>query len=81
MATIVEHKESGKRYLLLGCGFGVDRDKRGFFDAKPPEHIEIRYHDMICCSDKKGSIGWFRAGELKVLEVDGLAIAEFDITD
>lgn len=28
MATIVQHKESGKKYVLLGSGFGAFQSKK-----------------------------------------------------
>lgn len=80
MATIVRLKKTGERFLMLGSGFGVERDKRGFFDAKPPDHVELKYHDMICCSDKSGQIGWINATELQVVEVDGKPVGEYDIS-
>ena len=32
MATIVKHKETGKRYCLLGAGFGVFQGNNRFWN-------------------------------------------------
>lgn len=79
MATIVRHKGSGKSYLLIGSGFGVDRDKRGLFDGKPAGHVELRYHDMLCCANQGGEIGWFKSCDLQVVSVDGVPVADYPI--
>lgn len=79
MATIVRHKQNGKDYVLIGSGFGVDRDKRGIFEGKPEGHVELRYHDMLCCANQGGEIGWFKSCDLRVVSVDGILIGAYPI--
>lgn len=79
MATLLRHKESGRVYALIGAGFGVDRDRRGFFDSRPEGHIELKFHDMICCANRKGELGWFKSAEIEVLSIDGVPVGELPL--
>lgn len=71
MATIVEHKETGKRYIVMGTGFGVYKSARNnaFFQWAVMEE-EDNYHLVAVC-DRKGNIKWFYSEDLVVVEVDG----------
>jgi hypothetical protein len=71
MATIVEHQESGKRYILMGTGFSIYKSSR----SSPPWNLtaieeEDHYHLVAVC-DRKGKIKWFYSEDLVVVEVDG----------
>ncbi len=71
MATIVEHKETGKRYIVMGTGFGIYKSARNnaFFQWAVVEE-EDNYHLVAVC-DRKGNIKWFYSEDLVVVEVDG----------
>ena len=72
MATIVNHIRSGKRYVLLGAGFGA-------FQSKKPNWLlgdlmadtsEGQYA-MACVCDTDGRMYWIESNELTVESVDG----------
>ncbi|ERT09704.1 hypothetical protein M595_0327 [Lyngbya aestuarii BL J] len=71
MATIVEHQKSGKRYIVMGTGFGIYKSARNnaFFEWAVVEE-EDNYHLVAVC-DRKGKIKWFYSDDLVVVEVDG----------
>lgn len=74
MATIIEHRETGKQYVLLGTGFGL-------YESKKPHWLlgdvgsEInngRVEAVFCC-DGNGKVEWFPAKQIRVVSVDGQA--------
>ena len=77
MATIVMHRDSGARYVLLGTGFGAFKASRPsvFFGNLLPTD-ESGELTMVAVCDSKGNIGWIHSEELIVVEVDGKAPAE-----
>ncbi len=77
MAIIVEHKDSGKKYILLGTGFGAFKASRPsvfFGDWLPKE--ESGELTMVAVCDNQGQIGWISSEELTVVEVEGRRPAE-----
>ena len=77
MATIVMHKASGTKYVLLGTGFGAFKASRPsvFFGNLLPDE-ESGELTMVAVCDSKGNIGWIHSEELIVVEVDGKAPGE-----
>ncbi|WP_088830247.1 hypothetical protein [Paenibacillus tyrfis] len=66
MATIVWHKPSGRKYLVLGPGFGAYKAQRaGLLGA------------VAAVCDRNGIIRWFPSDELQVLEVDGQPVSNW----
>jgi hypothetical protein len=81
MATIVMHRKTHKRYVLLGSGFGAWKASRlfpGMADAAPSDDPSAVGLIAVCgtngilavCS-ANGEIGWVPSDELTVVEVDG----------
>lgn len=71
MATLVEHVESGNRYLVVGSGFGIYKASRpGLFGNLFPIEDGGNYHLIAVC-DRTGTIKWFYSSDLQVVEVDG----------
>ena len=65
MATIVEHIESKKRYILLGGGLGV-------YQSAPNLAIkETGVEKYICVSNSIGGIQWLQSREVIVISIDG----------
>ncbi|NDI34428.1 hypothetical protein [Chengkuizengella sediminis] len=78
MATIVLHKASGKRYILLGTGYGAYKATRpGLIggDLFPNEEQDEIPAASVC--DEFGTIQWLYTNELQVVEVDGKSIGEY----
>ena len=73
MATIVEHTATGKKYLLLGTGFGAYKATRPslFFGNLAPSEEEGISPMTAVCNDN-GKILWINSHEMKVIEVDGV---------
>ncbi len=72
MATIVEHKETQMRFVLLGTGFGMYRAKAPnmLFGNLLPE-TEKGFEQVICACKPNGEILWLRAKDVKVISIDG----------
>lgn len=78
MATIVEHKETRMRYILLGAGLGMYGEVMD--GAKPFKAIlnnsawEARGHlSIVSVCNSEGEIGLFNMDELTVVSVDGVS--------
>ncbi|TDF93805.1 zinc ribbon domain-containing protein [Paenibacillus piri] len=75
MATIVLHKPTGRRYVLIGTGFLVHRSGRQGGNPSPWEDpTEI---PAAAVSDSHGRIVWLPTEELQVIEVDGKRIGSY----
>lgn len=80
MAIIVRHRNTNKRYILLGTGFGAFKAVRpSFFGGNLLPHEEEGIMKMVSVSDKNGNINWFYSDNLQVIEVDGNKVTEFEI--
>jgi hypothetical protein len=77
MSTIVRHNRSGKRYVVIGAGFGAYSSMKShwlFGDlAAEKQSGEIT---VIAVCDDRGRIGWVDSDDLEVVEVDGRAPAD-----
>ncbi len=72
MATIVEHRTNGERYLLLGTGFGAFKAlKPNAFFGNWLADEEAGEYSMIAVSNAVGEIGWFESTDLFVVSIDG----------
>lgn len=72
MATIVEHIESGGRYVLLGAGYGMYRSATGCplgGDLAPK--VESGTADVLAVCDAEGVVGWFSSKLCRIVSVDG----------
>ncbi|MBS4021335.1 MAG: hypothetical protein KGZ79_02780 [Dethiobacter sp.] len=75
MATIVEHEGTGKRYVLVGTGFGAFKASRpSFFGGNLFSHEDEGQIPIAAVCDKKGIIRWFLTDELKVIAIDGESV-------
>lgn len=72
MATIVQSKLDGKKYVLLGTGFGAFKATRPgvFFGNLVPEE-EKGEITMVAVCDDDGQIRWTHSDALTVVKVDG----------
>jgi hypothetical protein len=80
LATIVLHRPTKKRYLVIGSGFGAQQPRRSvaFGMLGPEEKIEDLVlvpvggtQGIIAVCGDNGEIGWLPSDELRVIEIDG----------
>lgn len=74
MATIVKHKSTGHKYILIGTGYGMyqsDGASSLFFSS-----LQQGTFPMAAVTDGRGDILWIQTDELRVLEVDGMKVSE-----
>ena len=77
MAVIVQHAQTGQKYVLVGAGYGAYRATRPslFFGNWAPTEEEGRIEVVAVCG-ADGRIGWAFSKDLVVVEVDGKAPAD-----
>ncbi len=76
MATIVI-KRSGKKYIVLGTGFGAYQSKKpNWFFGDLMADTEEGQYKMVCVCDKDGKIGWLHSSEVVVESVDGQSVRD-----
>ena len=82
MATIVEHKETKQRAILLGAGFGIYKAMYpGVVFGSADPRSEQKQYETLCLSDKHGNIFFEYAHQLVVVEIDGKSIQDFTAVD
>ena len=76
MTTLVEHKEIGARYVLLGAGFGAYQSAYPgpFLGALSPT-VESGQRSVLAVCNAAGEVLWFEADDLRVVSVDGVSPA------
>jgi hypothetical protein len=77
MATIVAHRQSGQRFIVIGSGFTAFTEmKPKWFTYRTQPADMTGQMTLIACCGPDGSIGWFWSQELVVVEVDGVSPAQ-----
>lgn len=77
MATIVRHTETGKRYVLLGSGFGAFQSKKpSWFLGNLVADTDEGQYALVCVCSSQGAIGWLESSEVTVESVDGQSVCE-----
>ena len=72
MATIVRHRKSGQRFVLLGSGFGAFQSKKpNWLPGGVMADTEEGQYAMVCVCDSYGEIGWVESSQMVVESVDG----------
>ncbi|MGF1464569.1 MAG: hypothetical protein ACFCGT_00415 [Sandaracinaceae bacterium] len=61
MAVIAVHRETGKRYVLLGAGFGRVRGDHGLDQTS----------QLLALCDGEGRVHWIPARDIAIVSVDG----------
>ena len=75
MAVIVKHRQTARRYFLIGTGFGMFHSTRsGYFGGALNPVEEEGQKSLVAVCDSKGDICWFDCDEVKVVEVDGVTL-------
>ncbi len=77
MATVVEHNQTGKRYYLLGAGFGVfQSSKPNMFLGNLMADVEDGEYALVCVCNSQGEILWLDATQVTVVSIDGQTLQE-----
>lgn len=78
MATIVENIEDGKRFILLGSGYGAFRSSVStpIFGNAGEEEVTKGELPLALVSDRDGKAIWIYANAIRVISVDGQSPAE-----
>jgi hypothetical protein len=78
MAIILRSQLDGKRYMLVGTGYGeTESASRASFYASPDIH---RYSTQwACVCDASGKLSWIPTQAVVVEEVDGLPVTAWSL--
>ena len=77
MTTIVRHRESGERHLLVGSGYGLYRSTRpSVLLGSLAPHTTTGEFPVALCADALGSLKWLPTEELLVESVNGSSPSE-----
>lgn len=72
MATIVQHQKSGRKFVLLGVGYGGFKAVRsGMFIGEQTPSKDTGEMELAAVCDPRGNIAWVPAAEVVVIEIDG----------
>ncbi|MBI1391009.1 MAG: hypothetical protein GC154_21480 [bacterium] len=78
MATIVRHTPSGRRFVLVGCGYSsVSPGRNGSAVNKPQGPIDEGEFGLAAVCDEDGKVYWCETRELEVENVDGHTPSEW----
>lgn len=81
MSTIVLHKPTNRKYILIGTGY----EKQNKVDNMEPLYGSLHRSkigqamEMAALCDSSGQIRFFPSDELVVLEIDGVSPAQIII--
>ena len=72
MTAVVEEIKTGKRFVLLGTGFGAYQSMNSnVMFGEIISDVDKGQFAMVCVSNREGEIGWFESHEVRVVSVDG----------
>ncbi len=78
---IVKHNENGKKYILLGTGYGAFKATRpSYFGGNLFPKNEEGTYQMVAITDETNKIFWCPSKDLTILSADGKTISEW-LTD
>ena len=78
MATIVKNNYTGKRYFLLGAGFGTYKSVKPDIFGDVKRDMDEGESALVCVCNSKGEIFWFETTQITVISIDGENIQELD---
>jgi len=80
MATIVKHRKTGTRALLIGTGFGAHASSRpDLWTGTLMAHKESGTVRTVAICGKNGAVRWVNSSEIIVVEIDGIPVSDFDV--
>ena len=80
MSVIVKHKENNQKYVMIGTGYGtMKEDKNKFFGDHLIHQDDEKLSTMAAVCDYKGQIFWYDTDDLKIIEIDGEKIEDFEL--
>ena len=72
MATIVRHRKTGTKFVLLGSGFGAFQSKKpNWLFGDLMADTEEGQYAMVCVCDANGKVSWVESSEVVVESVNG----------
>lgn len=78
MATVLVHRTTHARFVLLGAGFGMYKSSTpGMFLGNLDPNVKSGSASLLAVCDAHGQIGWVRSTEVVVASVDGHAPHEY----
>ena len=78
MATIVKNDYTGKRYFLLGTGYGAYKSVKPDIFGDVKRDMDEGESALVCVCNSKGKIFWFETAQITVISIDGMSIQELD---
>lgn len=76
MATIVQDETNGKRYVLLGVGYGEGLASRPTPFMPVATSNQTSQSEQAALANHDGEISWLPSYRLTVLSVDGVSCAD-----
>ena len=77
LVTIVKHKKTGKKYVLIGTGFGMFKTVRAsMWGGNLSPQLQSGEKTVVAVADREGAIKWIDSGSLRVLEIDGRSLED-----
>lgn len=74
MATIVVHRSTGQRYVLVGTGYAATETATpGLFFGNWAPDVQGTSWGMVAVCDAQGTIMWADSQQFAVAEIDGSA--------
>ncbi len=78
MATVLVHRTTQARFVLLGAGFGMYKSSTpGMFLGDLDPQVKSGSASLLAVCDAHGQIGWVRSTDVAVVSVDGHAPHEY----
>lgn len=82
MSTIVKHRNTGQKYVLIGTGFGAYKAVApSFFGGNLFPNEEEGTIAMVAVCDSNGDISWINSEYLQVVEIDEIKISQIDLSE
>ena len=86
MATILQHKKTQEKFILLGAGYGrshgasnkTDKEleqwkKRSFFGQVELLRYKTVEETYLCVAKEDGSIWWVKDRDVELYKIDGMS--------
>ncbi len=80
MSVVIKHKETEKKFVMIGTGYGVMKDDAPkYFGHHLLHQEEEKLMKMAAVSDKDGNIFWYDTDDLQVIEIDGVILKDIKL--
>ncbi len=69
--VLLQHQETGARFLLIGTGYGLAANSRPRFGVF--RNVDKAQHKMVCVCDTNGEIDWLPSRSVRIISIAGVA--------